>query len=1253
MPWIPLTDDPPILSGNLAIHAALVPTKTGAGIFYFEGYAEAGARLFDVDNLSVSDKLDVPGFWIFCSGHAFLGDGRLIIGGGIVNQDVPHGVFKHDSGERRCYIYSPIAGKFETIHDFNFQPGSNFKGGGRWYPTLVTLLNGEVLAIGGHPYAGTETDDTGSDDYVFPGDTDRRHNNNTPERYSPTIDDWTLLTKESTSHDNHGIDEYPRVHVAPSGHVFFSTIAKDNKRFYDPYTGTYTGNDVALGDGAYYHGSSATSVLLPILPDDEKNIWVLVCGGTDAKRINIAADTPEWKGAGIRELENKPVRNHLCAVILPTGTIFITGGVGEPNDEYPQGTSTRIPEFYTPDIDWSTGKYGNGGGSWSAPTIEHPEQHAKVVRGYHSVALLMPDGRVWTAGSTDPAGGDKIPPFDRENEYRIEIYEPSYYNSNRPTIVKAPPSVGYGQKFNVTIGSDTISRVALTRCGSVTHAFDSDQRYVGMNFTKNGNELTLTSPRGPNIAPPGNYLLWVVGTNNHPCQRAKFIRICDQKSRMMHNHSTFSKLEVEALLEQGQPAVFEDAFRVVFENFLPHELAYLGDHPQIKLKFEPANGQQIGDRMTATLSTSTPFWWEMSPPPDDIAQTKTFVFDVSFRDKVAMADLYNFSSTERKVKISARFGHFSCTGEFTLTKTPNPFIIDLSQVYKNPEWLSIDLRVFKIHPTEQMLGIPDIIHEDSKDASISFIQKVLDKFDEIESLSPNSDAHPFNLITPEYMQNNQLEIAEKDMFKKQLTPVFNYAVAKVRYRALTKEATDVRVFFRLFITQETALQYNKDTTYYTFISGNKAVPLLGSQDGNVVSIPFYATKRVTPDKSMIAQEEDEPNKKPIPPHADGSESVRYFGCWLDFNQTDPHFPLRLSGEPPFLSIQEIMRNYHPCLVAEIFFKDDPTPPNATPALSDNLSQRNLVTVDTLNPGGPGSRIVQTTFEVKPSTGPKRILNLDNIMQYSSSAAISPIAFSRIAPDELAIIRNNLPVNTEVTLYLPDVDINEILTLAELRHAPPILQPIDDHTVRCRLGDVGYIPLPGGRTNNIAGLLSLEMPSGLTKGELYTLTVQQYSGYRNQLIGSFQLNIPVKSKDEILPNEIRKLSVLRHIAKAIPASDRWYPIFSRYLDQVAVRVREFGGDPDKVEPSADGSGISEKTLIPEVGYRGKISQILYDCFGDFEGFVLDLCLNERLFKSREKSIEEIVTKACRERISVTVYIHPDTKDRPYKIGLHCQ
>jgi hypothetical protein len=176
---------------------------------------------------------------------------------------------------------------------------------------------------------------------------------------------------------------------------------------------------------------------------------------------------------------------------------------------------------------------------------------------------------------------------------------------------------------------------------------------------------------------------------------------------------------------------------------------------------------------------------------------------------------------------------------------------------------------------------------------------------------------------------------------------------------------------------------------------------------------------------------------------------------------------------------------------------------------------------------------------------------------------------RIGPDELIVRWNNVPRDSTATFYFPEVGADEILALSALRQHPGVLSKVDEHTLACRLADITFIPLPGGRKGTLAGLMSLTLSPGVRTGRIYRLSVEQYSGVTRKTLGAFQMTIPVKTDPEILPKEIRKLSVLKYVQQGIPASNRWYSIFVRYLDQIAGRVRGLGGDPNAVKPSPDG------------------------------------------------------------------------------------
>jgi hypothetical protein len=233
------------------------------------------------------------------------------------------------------------------------------------------------------------------------------------------------------------------------------------------------------------------------------------------------------------------------------------------------------------------------------------------------------------------------------------------------------------------------------------------------------------------------------------------------------------------------------------------------------------------------------------------------------------------------------------------------------------------------------------------------------------------------------------------------------------------------------------------------------------------------------------------------------------------------------------------------------------------------------------------------------------------------------------------------LGTQVTLYMPDVDAEQVLALAARRQGPAMLARVDDHTLRLTVGGITYVPIPGGRIRTIPALVTMQLPPDLVKGTVYKATVKQFEGRRRRILGSVQITIPITTGEEILPEETRKLAVLRHIASKLAKTNKWYPIFERYLGLIGDRVRGLGGDPDAVEPSPTGNPPlprppPEPEPVPgRPGFAGKVSVIIYDCFGDFEGFVVESCDSRRRFKACERGIEAVVKGACRDRSTITV------------------
>jgi hypothetical protein len=188
-------------------------------------------------------------------------------------------------------------------------------------------------------------------------------------------------------------------------------------------------------------------------------------------------------------------RVEMNAVILPSGKVLALGG--SLNDE-DATTASLNADLYDPNAN-----------TFSSAGVE------ALARLYHSVSLLMPDATVWVAGSNPQRG---------TFENRMEIYSPAYlFNSDgslavRPSIAGvSSPAIGYGTSFQVTTpDAANISTVVLMRNGSSTHAFDMEQRYVGLSFTVGSGALTVTGPPNGNVAPPGYYMLFLLNNAGVP-----------------------------------------------------------------------------------------------------------------------------------------------------------------------------------------------------------------------------------------------------------------------------------------------------------------------------------------------------------------------------------------------------------------------------------------------------------------------------------------------------------------------------------------------------------------------------------------------------------------------------------------------------------------------------------------------------------------------------------------------------------------
>lgn len=1141
----------------VAIHAVLVPTLNGDGEILMVGgdnhyhpnnspgspHNYIHSRRFNCRTRTlIAGTVPTPDFDLFCCGHAFMGDGRPLFAGGTAefpaDAEEIHALHGHFDGHRHSTIYNYYRNILSQSADMNPEPGlgdGSTTGGGRWYPTLCTLGNGDVFIFQGHPK----------------GD-DGRHGNNTPERYRYLSGDWVLLPEIGDVAGDPIL--YSRLHLATDGKVFVSSLVNgfDHTIKINPFDGTVT-NVSNLPDGAY-HGYSRPAVMLMLSSADSYANKIILCGGTNSQIINLADASPSWSNVP-RDVNFKRVNSQ--ATLLPTGKVIINGGTTDDNDL----VAATNPEIYDPATN-----------AWT--TINDP---ASVLRNYHSTALLMPDGNIWTGGGNLAGQQPDVPPGD--NQKKVEVFVVPYPAGARPVINSCPPSATYGSTFDIsTTNGAIISKVVLMRCGSSTHAFNGDQRGISLDFTHTGNTLHATVPANSNIVVPGNYMLFTVDSGGRPCSYAKFIRIGFQKVEIITDRSTFSVLEVDA--QPAGNAVFQNAFYVTFDGFLPSELSNFTTAPTITFTAVPGGATISG--MTR-IHVDTLF--ENNDLPPDVPQKVTFVFNVKFTNNSA----FGFAGPSQDVKITATLLDRKAEAIVNLIKAPNPYMID-----GPTSWLSVDVAVFQIKKDSSRATIVQ------GDSGTAFIQSLLDRFNN-RDIYPGDELHPFNDLV-DMQDTSTLDWLETSGGKR----VFNYAVAKVRYKAPiplspppdANDAKQVKVFFRMFNTAGTAMQYNPATTYPTAGTGANVIAQIGKEGGLVSSIPFFSDARVDYHTMLQSQQTDSRNMKTIPAKGN-TESVMYFGCWLDFNQPAVEIPLSENAThgTSFRNLQTSIRGIHQCLVAEVFFPDDPTAPNATPGSSDNLSQRNLVIVHSDNPGNTSTHTVQHTFEISPS---KFKLNDANGIVPVQQSLSSNIKTEDQLPDLIMIHWNNLPPASKITVYIPYVKVDDILALeAYTRSSLTSIVKEDEHTFSFVHSGINYFPVPGGLTKNIPALLTIELPDNVVKGQLFHVLVQQARMYRQtrRIIGSFQFDIPVKVANQILHIEERNLSILKYVRQSMAVNDPWRLIFNRYIKELSNKVDGLGGNASLVPASPDDRWTVD--TVPEnpgssSGETGKLGRLIELC-----------------------------------------------------------
>jgi hypothetical protein len=740
------------------------------------------------------------------------------------------------------------------------------------------------------------------------------------------------------------------------------------------------------------------------------------------------------------------------------------------------------------------------------------------------------------------------------------------------------------------------------------------------------------------------------------------------------NNNTFSRDQAKDIVA-SQGGVVSNAFYLVLEGFsidsfnvhgvtVPTPTGGFASLSGIKIQPSPTNPGPIFEDQSNTK----------------MPQRIRFSFDVVFTDESAFPNPGQPPVTAVLNGVAqiagANVSGATCSAGFELLGGANPYFTNVdSSNAADQAYLSEDLRVFSVIAGQAPLSSSPAFTSDAYGSIQNFIG----------FLNGSTTYTQPNLTDPldNLPGQNSFETAASSV-----TPTdgaghvaYNFAIARVRLRgtALDKAAS-CRVFFRLFVAQSCDTDFQPLTTYKSTqgTSGADAGHPVFPQASAVTTDPSGQTLQTTPYFATDINGTHDydgtnanANIRDVPIPATQDQIWAYYGCFLDIYNAAGN--ANLGGT-------------HHCIVAEIAYDDAPIPTTTatgaapSPLSWDQLAQRNLQITLSENPKSRATHIASQAFDIRPS---KVLIPLPG----------QPIAY----PDELMIDWGKTPPGSVATIYWPGLSSSKVLALAHSIYASHLLSAADGHTIQCvTTRGVTYIPIPHVPNVNFAGLLTIDLPSTITHGEVFDIMVRRVSSRRGhlppppppppvlqsppskfpldlsrtkagglvakadkqppgfnfrQVCGAFNVRIPVTNAKVMLPLEEDTLAILKWRLATKPAPYRWRPVWERLIELVGAKVKGLGVDPGQIPPSLGGfpgkGGHGHPEPHPGHGdgherdrerdtATGKIGGVCYDRFGDFDGFDLRTEHGEeRLYRAHEDEIERLVLQAWRERWVVTV------------------
>ena len=753
------------------------------------------------------------------------------------------------------------------------------------------------------------------------------------------------------------------------------------------------------------------------------------------------------------------------------------------------------------------------------------------------------------------------------------------------------------------------------------------------------------------------------------------------------NRSSFSKDQIDAVSSGGQ-SVFDDSFYIILQDrttraaniIWPAEVepqlrnliappvygagVYTDVAHQPLVEFQDLMGNPVPT--TDILVSITSINAESPGLHPGISQRITYTCQVSFPGTTSLfAGMVAGDMKDLKLVITAtdRCGNriVDDSKRVRLQINANPYMLD-----GTTSWLSVDTRVFKIQQGQTKFGVATGWTNPN-----TFIQQVIAN---LRAGNGTAGGESFDSLT----QDQAASVLEYSTIVNGIT-WYNFALAKMRLQSVTG-AANVRASFRFFRWGTANVEFDNTLAYRT--DAPTGIPLLGRTGSNeLASIPFFAEPRVSVSTPMNSQT-DPSNLFSFGPTGAG-EALSFFGAYLDINQSANRFPNTYTGDGGFsgtlYSIRNLLLGNHQCMIVEVVYSGDPTVNGATPGTSDNLSQRNLLIVQTANPGNEITRTVQHLFNIdltrkrrhqkdddhnghthdnhnhhemnenditemkhlNPEANccePVRVMpalpGIDDMKKehmshlqsgwlaqfpellekemhkrHGAEKAREQWQFDAVkwkagtGLDELVFFWNNLPKNAVVDVYIPGVPATEIFNYRNLRHAPGTVQIMNENTLRLFVDEITYLPVPPFYGDNLAGLITVQLPEGIKKGQRFKVDVLQMRTDEARTLGGFQLNIQVEKAFEIVHQERNWLELFHRRLSITPKNNRWFPVLQKQVEFTRARGKELVDLANEEHTTGDPLQWNDPT-IQQKGQRIKVTlekiQILDDREPFFKG-----------------------------------------------------